>query len=125
VIPSHEHERYKPWDYSPKILYYKEHNMTDQVNEKKIIEDFRKRRMRQIIIAIPMIIGMITFFVISENRDFSFAGISSLHISIGIIVLFVAAAVFSIKNWRCPACNKYLGKGINPKFCPKCGARLQ
>jgi hypothetical protein len=99
--------------------------MNDPINEKKTIEDFKKRRTRQIMVAIPMVIGMISLFVISENRDFSFAGISSLHISIGIVVLFVAAAVFSFKNWRCPACNKYLGKGISPKFCPKCGVKLQ
>lgn len=99
--------------------------MNDPVNEKKIIEDFKKRRMRQIIVAVPMVICMILVLVISENKGFSFAGISSLHILAGMIVLFLAAFAFSIKNWRCPACNRYLGKGINPKFCPKCGARLQ
>ncbi|HOD13920.1 MAG TPA: hypothetical protein PLA65_13525 [Spirochaetota bacterium] len=99
--------------------------MTDQVNGKNIIEDFKKRRMKQIIVAVPMVICMILVLVISENTGFSFAGISSLHILVGMIVLFLAAFAFSIKNWRCPACNRYLGKGINPKFCPKCGARLQ
>jgi rubrerythrin len=42
-----------------------------------------------------------------------------------IVALVVGALVFSLKNWRCPACDKYLGKGISPSFCPKCGVALQ
>jgi len=33
--------------------------------------------------------------------------------------------VFSLYNWRCPACNKYLGKQRSPKYCSKCGVALQ
>jgi rRNA maturation endonuclease Nob1 len=32
--------------------------------------------------------------------------------------------IFSLFNWRCPSCNKYLGKAINAKFCAKCGVQL-
>jgi len=40
-------------------------------------------------------------------------------------VLVAAAVIFSFANWRCPACNGYLGRGINPKFCSKCGTELR
>jgi predicted RNA-binding Zn-ribbon protein involved in translation (DUF1610 family) len=33
--------------------------------------------------------------------------------------------VFSLRNWRCPACNKYLGKGTLPHYCPNCGVELR
>jgi rubrerythrin len=42
--------------------------------------------------------------------------------AIAVILGFVA---FTLWNWRCPACNRYLGKGISPSFCPKCGVPLQ
>jgi hypothetical protein len=40
------------------------------------------------------------------------------------IVLVAGLVFFSFQNWRCPACNGYLGKGWGPRFCPKCGVAL-
>ena len=37
----------------------------------------------------------------------------------------VAVVLFSFVNWRCPACNKPLGRYGNPRFCFRCGAPLQ
>ena len=28
------------------------------------------------------------------------------------------------RNWRCPACHKYLGRGFNPRHCQNCGVEL-
>jgi DNA polymerase II large subunit len=38
--------------------------------------------------------------------------------------VIISVLAFSFLNWRCPSCNKYLGKAINPKFCSKCGTQL-
>jgi len=43
---------------------------------------------------------------------------------LGTIGLVLASATFSWLNWRCPACAKYLGKGLSPNHCPKCGVAL-
>ena len=32
--------------------------------------------------------------------------------------------IFSWQNWRCPACDRYLGK-YPGRFCPKCGVPLR
>ena len=32
---------------------------------------------------------------------------------------------FSFRNWRCPACNGYLGRSMSMNFCPKCGVELR
>ena len=40
------------------------------------------------------------------------------------VILFLGGIGFSLYNWRCPACHKYLGKAISPKFCAKCGTAL-
>jgi len=38
----------------------------------------------------------------------------------GVIIYFCYILYLSWRNWRCPACEKYLGKPINPKRCPHC-----
>jgi predicted nucleic acid-binding Zn ribbon protein len=44
---------------------------------------------------------------------------------IGSAVLALVLIVIHALNWRCPACGRSLGRGLNPKFCSKCGAQLQ
>jgi len=38
---------------------------------------------------------------------------------------FVVVVLFSFVNWRCPACNRPLGRYGNPRFCFRCGVPLQ
>jgi hypothetical protein len=35
------------------------------------------------------------------------------------------ALIYSYKNWRCPACNKYLGSSLFRKTCPACGIEVR
>jgi hypothetical protein len=81
-------------------------------NDVDVQREFAKRRMRQLLLAIPLFIAIVSSrFVVRPPM--------------GLIVLFFAAAVvFSLFNWRCPACSSYLGKRFNPRFCPSCGAQL-
>lgn len=43
-----------------------------------------------------------------------------------VFAVFIAATLaFSLWNWRCPACRRYMGKhGFGIRFCHRCGARL-
>ncbi|MGL5676431.1 MAG: hypothetical protein ACRDDX_08450 [Cellulosilyticaceae bacterium] len=43
----------------------------------------------------------------------------------GPFVLIGMLVVFTLINWRCPHCNKYLGKGRSPKYCPRCEIRFK
>ena len=45
-------------------------------------------------------------------------------VAAGSFVVILGVVLFSLKNWRCPACNAYLGKGMAPSFCSKCGIPL-
>jgi len=45
-------------------------------------------------------------------------------IILGILGLFLSAAVFTWLNWRCPACKRYLGRALSPRQCPKCKVEL-
>jgi len=99
--------------------------MDDHMKEKIIIEEFKIKKRRQIILTVPMIIGMIVIVIMGENPEFAIPGIPVMYLMFGIIGFYIFAIIFSLKNWRCPACNKYLGKGMSPKFCQKCGVKLQ
>ena len=40
-------------------------------------------------------------------------------------IAVVAMLLFSLKNWRCPGCRRYMGnRGFGIRFCHHCGARL-
>lgn len=86
---------------------------------------FGIRRKRQILLAAPLVALIVGFVALTDERSGSVMGLPLSVAGPAFLVLMVAAVVFSFKNWRCPACDRYLGKGMNPHFCPKCGAGLQ
>jgi hypothetical protein len=98
-------------------------NYTHAHGEKRrVVEEFSKRSTRQLFITIPAIVIAGLFFALKNfNHD---PVIADYAPKAGFAVV-VALLLFSFKNWRCPSCNKYLGKGGAPVFCPKCGAQLK
>ncbi len=99
--------------------------MLENHNKDKVIDEFNKRKKRQWFISIPIIIIIIFFIFINDKPDFTVFGLSFIELLYIFTAVIVAAVIFSLLNWRCPSCGKYLGKGINPAFCPKCGIQLQ
>ena len=89
----------------------------------EIIEEFKKKRIRQIMAVGPIILAFIALFSVEGNPTgiFGLPPNAALTISFALII---SVLIFSLFNWRCPSCNKYLGKAINPKFCAKCGVQL-
>ncbi|MCB0220017.1 MAG: hypothetical protein KDH09_10015 [Chrysiogenetes bacterium] len=87
--------------------------------------EFSRRRIRQYAFAVPAIASLFLAFWLQDQAGDVFLGIDKGICLIGLIAIVVSYAGFSLWNWRCPACNSYLGKGMNPKFCSKCGAALQ
>lgn len=85
----------------------------------EIIAEFNRRRIRQVIAVIPVVSIM---FPALTTADSDSPNQILLWIFYVVGILFIA---FTIKNWRCPSCNGWLGRGIGPNFCRKCGVRLQ
>jgi peptidoglycan/LPS O-acetylase OafA/YrhL len=82
--------------------------------------EFAKRQRRQLAVAAVIFAGAI-LVMIMRNR-------SPLESPVGLALLIGAMAailIFTLQNWRCPACEKYLGKGGFPRFCPRCGVALK
>ncbi len=91
----------------------------------EIKAEFAVRRRRQLLLLIPVIL-MFAFAIL--------VGTGKLPVPVDpdsatpkvVLFLVVAACVgYSWVNWRCPACNGYLGRGIEPKHCRNCGAQLR
>ena len=77
---------------------------------------YASRRTRQIVVSVALIALLVPVAISSERVK----GLTGL-----LFVLVLMAVAFSLKNWRCPACNAYLGRCFNPRFCQKCGVQLR
>jgi amino acid transporter len=89
----------------------------------EIIAEFKEKRTPQIMAIGPIILAFIGLLSV-ENNPTGIFGLPPITVLVGAFAVIIAVLVFSFLNWRCPSCNKYLGKAINPKFCSKCGVQL-
>jgi hypothetical protein len=88
------------------------------------IEQFKLKRKKQIILAILVVPILVPAIILRGQPDRQLMGVGVEVYGPIFAVAVLAAMGFSLKNWRCPACNKYLGRGINPRYCPGCGIAL-
>lgn len=91
--------------------------LTEREKE-KVQEEFAARRKRQLLALIPAFAVML-LLVLFENRA------NSVVLTVLLVGVVLGMAVFSFRNWRCPACEGHLGRGMGPRFCPKCGVQLR
>ena len=88
-------------------------------------ETFAQRRRKQLMVAALIIpIVLLAVFYEDSGAD-TILGYSSEVFGPVFLGVVVVALIFSFRNWRCPGCNKYLGRSINPKFCQNCGVELR
>ncbi len=87
--------------------------------------DFARRRKNQWIVSIP--IGAILLgFIFTQDRGAN--TIFGLSAPVGgpiVLASVLGVLLYSLRNWRCPACDRYLGRSLNPRFCPHCGVALR
>ena len=56
----------------------------------------------------------------------TFFGISEAVLGpISLVAIVIGWVNFHGRNWRCPACDNYLGRAFNPKHCRRCGMELR
>jgi hypothetical protein len=87
--------------------------------------EFARRRKRQLLVSIPLAAAVLLFGLFGRRAEAPLFGLPPAVLGGAVFAVVLAAIAFSLWNWRCPACNRYLGKGIGPAFCPKCGVPLQ
>lgn len=85
---------------------------------------FRTRRTRQLMVSLPLIAVVFGAAFLRSGKLDQVAGIPVQTLGVAFFVLVVGVLLFSLRNWRCPACNRYLGRTMSPRYCPKCGVAL-
>lgn len=88
----------------------------------EIIAAFRAKRRRQMFIAVAVFPLLFLRLFRSSLDQLPFY--NEDWFAILLIGFIVGCIVFSLVNWRCPQCNKYLGRDMQQKFCKKCGVQL-
>jgi cell division protein FtsW (lipid II flippase) len=91
----------------------------------EIKTEFKKRKIRQLIIAVLMVPVVGCLLIVSEKSDTSLFGLNHDQIGLTALAIIGLALIISFINWRCPSCKKYIGKKINPNYCSNCGVDLQ
>jgi hypothetical protein len=86
---------------------------------------FSVRQRRQFLLAIPLVVVLLSFFIAVDERAGTVFGFPLAAAGPFLFVFVIGALVFSLKNWRCPACDRYLGKVWNPRHCHSCGVALR
>jgi hypothetical protein len=86
---------------------------------------YKTRRNRQLLVTVPLILVVVVGTFLRDERSGTIAGVSESIYGPAFLVFVVGLLVFSFFNWRCPACNSYLGRGVGPRFCQKCGVELR
>jgi hypothetical protein len=89
-----------------------------------VIAEFKRRRNRQLL-ASGLALLVVVPMMIWGSASTAWAGASESTIVSLAVTVVAASALYSLFNWRCPACTRYLGRSINPAFCSKCGAQLR
>jgi O-antigen/teichoic acid export membrane protein len=96
-----------------------------EIQKSEIQREFVRRRRKQLVLSavfIPIIFAVLLF---QRGMVGTIFGVRAQVASPAFLVLAVGALLFSLRNWRCPACSKSLGRGINPRNCPNCGTKLR
>ena len=90
-----------------------------------VTDEFQKRKLRQMMAAIPGVLVIVFLLAAEKAGPEGLVGIPIFVLGPVGIAIILAIVAFSLFNWRCPSCKKYLGKRMSPRFCAKCGVQLQ
>jgi len=85
---------------------------------------YTRRRRRQIAVSFALV-PVLLFVVLRQHRAHEpFLGASPEFAMGAVLAIVGGALIFSFRNWRCPACDRYLGRSLFQRHCPSCGVGL-
>jgi hypothetical protein len=86
---------------------------------------FALRRRRQLIAIVPTVLFALLLGASDGRHGSHLAGIPQSFALFTALAGVAGIVWFSFRNWRCPSCDRYLGRAINPSFCSRCGIPLR
>ena len=85
---------------------------------------YAARRRNQLMVSIPLVVVVFAVVLTEDRGRGTILGLSREVVGPIFLAIVAAGLFYSFRNWRCPACDKYLGRGFNPKHCQHCGVEL-
>jgi len=95
------------------------------VQKSEIKQAWAVRRRKQWVMAAactPVIAAAISY---QRGLTNTFFGLSPTVGAAVFVAMVVGAGAFSLRNWRCPGCSKYVGSDFSPRHCPHCMVQLR
>jgi len=86
---------------------------------------YTRRRGKQLAVSVPLVAVVLALALTQDPQSETILALSAQIAGPIFLVIVAGALLFSYRNWRCPACNKYLGRTFNPKHCHSCGVELR
>lgn len=86
-------------------------------------ERYAAKRKAQLLLIVP-VLAMVPLLILAKERQ-EILGIPSGLVRPVAFAVVVAGVLFSLYNWRCPSCGRYLGRSLAHRFCPSCGVPLR
>ena len=93
-------------------------------DHEQIKREFVKLQGRQIV-AVAIALFMVILMAVVYKRNDLFGEYSSDSLFAAQVIVISAFIGFTVNNWRCPACKKYLGRDIHRRECRNCRAILR
>src|SRR5262245_18364045 len=94
-------------------------------HQRAAFKDAYTKRFRRQLIMMALLFAVIASLALTEDGATLFGVSVAVFGPITLIVAFVGWAIFFALDWRCPACDKSLGRAFNPKHCHRCGIELR
>jgi hypothetical protein len=87
-----------------------------------IVKDEYQRRWRRYLATAAILIPAMLVYIHEMRPEDSFSPTAS---GLGAALVALAASLFCLWDWRCPACKVYLRGAIHPRCCPRCEIQLR
>ena len=93
--------------------------------QQQIVTEFRRRREREMIAAIPFLAGASVAYTAYRDPTFRIMGVSGMPLLLPALAVVAACCVYHLVNWRCPVCGRVFLTGIFVSSCDRCGTVFQ
>lgn len=93
----------------------------DAFQRQQILDDFKRRRAREIIAIAPFLASIFVIYQVFESPGFQVGGLSGGPLLLAALAVLAAVLIHHVVNWRCPVCRHVFLTGITVSHCKQCG----